>query len=182
MCFYRTRGGNAIFLADKGLEVTCVDIDEQCIEHIKQVRPQIKALHKDILNYDFSHEEYDLVVARSVLHLFRSKEIKLIVENIMKSLKRGGLLYVWLHSTKEPAYERYSAIENARMEEKNTFYSEKHKGFRHFFTKEEAEQLFAGNEILELEDTIIEEDHLPLGKYKHGVIRALIRKRDTNEA
>lgn len=175
-------GGNSIFLADKGFEVTCMDTDEESIEYIRQVCPKINAIRQDILTYNFLQEEYDLVVARAVLHLFRFGEIKLITENIMKSLKHDGLLYIWLFSIKEPAFERYLLIEEAKTEEKNTFYSEKHRGFRHFFTKDEVEQLFVGNEILELEDAIVEEDHPPFGRHKHGMIRALIRKRGANEA
>lgn len=169
-------GGNAIFLADKGFDVTCIDRDKDAIEHIKRECPEIEAINQDVLIYDFHSAKYDFVMSRNFLHLFRLPEIKSIIEKMINSLKDGGLLYIMVRSVQDATCQRFLAS-GQEMEEKNTFYSKKHKGFRHFFSKEEIEQIFAENKVLEIEDKIIEEDHPPSGKHKHGVIRAVIRKR-----
>jgi len=147
------RGGNTVFLFEKGFNVTAVDNDKEIIEEIKKVYPGINAINKDILDFDFPEQEYDLVLTMNLLHFFKLEDVKLLINKILKSLKDNGLIYLQVFSVKNPS-----------------------KKFSHLFNKKELEDLFSKNKILELEEFSIKDNHPPIGKHKHNIIRALIRK------
>jgi len=168
-------GGNDIFLANLGFSVTCLDKDEEVIEHIKKENPVIAAINKEILEFDFPKEKYDLVLALNVLHFLNLENIEKITKLIVRSLKKDGLFYFKAFSTKDPSYNNFIKF-TPNPKEKNTFFSEKMNRFIHFFTKEELADFLSENTILELEEFVTEDDHPPQGKHQHGLIVALIKK------
>ena len=149
-------GGNSIFLAEQGFKVTCLDKDKEVIDFIKKEYPKINALNKDILEFDFNENEYDLIIARAILHFFILENINVIMNRIIKSLKKNGLFYFIVTSVND---SNYGKIKN-----------------RHFFSKEELERIFSKNMILEMEEKELEDDHPPIGKHIHKVIKGLVRK------
>jgi 2-polyprenyl-3-methyl-5-hydroxy-6-metoxy-1,4-benzoquinol methylase len=149
-------GGNSIFLAERGFGVTCLDKDKEVIKIIKKEYPRINAFNKNILEFNFPKEEYDLVLILNVLHFFNLKEIKLIIKKAIKSLRSNGLLYLKVFSTKDPAYNKKINV--------------------HFFTKEELTNFFSRNKVLETEEITKEENHPPLGKHRHGIINVIVKK------
>lgn len=146
-------GGNSIFLSEKGFNVTCIDADKEAIDEIKKNYPKVNAINKNILDFDFPKNEYDLILALNVLSFFDAEDVKLIIKNIIKSLKENSLAHLQVFSTNEP-----------------------NKKFKHLFTEEELKQVFSENKILELEELMIKDNHPPQGEHEHGIIRALIRK------
>ncbi|MFH1966269.1 MAG: hypothetical protein ABII95_00160, partial [Patescibacteria group bacterium] len=46
----------------------------------------------------------------------------------------------------------------------------------HFFNKEKLEEYFSSNQILEIEDDVIKDNHSPEGEHIHKVIKVLVRK------
>lgn len=147
------RGGNSIFLFEKGFNVTAVDGDKEVVNEIKKVYPSIDAINKDILDFDFLEQEYDLILVINLLHFFKLEDANLLINKILKSLKNNGLIYLQVFSVKNPS-----------------------KKFPHLFDKKELEDLFSKNKILELEEFSIKDKHPPTGKHEHNIIRALIRK------
>ena len=125
----------------------------EVIETIKQNYPNIKAINKSILDFDFFEQEYDLILALNVLSFLNLDDIKTITENMFKSLKENGLIYLQVFSINEPS-----------------------ENFNHLFTKEEISELFSQNKILELEEFSIKDNHPPQGEHEHGIIRVLIKK------
>lgn len=146
-------GGNSIFLAEKEFNVTAIDNDEEAIREIKEKYPKINAINQDILNFEFKENEYDLILAINVLNFFKKEEVDLIIQNIIKSLKQNGLIYIQAFSI-----------------------NEKCQGFNHLFSKEEFLNYFSKNEVLEYEELDIKDNHPPLGEHEHSIIRALIKK------
>lgn len=146
-------GGNSVFLAEKGFNVTCVDKDREVISEIRDNYPDINAINSEILDFQFPENEYDLVIILNVLHFFKLEDIKKIIENILKSLKNNGLLYLQVFSKKDP-----------------------NKKFLHLFDKKELSNFFSKHKILELEQFTKKENHPPTGEHEHEVIRMLIRK------
>lgn len=146
-------GGNSAFLAERGFDVTAIDNDKENIEYIKKNYSKINAVNKDILDFDFPEQEYDLVLAINLLHFFKLEDIKLLMNKILKSLKNNGLIYLQAFSEKKPA-----------------------KKFPHLFTKKELQEFFSKNKILELEEFSIRDDHPPTGEHEHWIIRGLVRK------
>lgn len=147
------KGGNSIFLFEKGFNVAVVDSDKEVINEIKKAHPGINAVSKDILDFDFPEQEYDLVLAINLLHFFKLEDIRLLINKILKSLKDNGLIYLQVFSIENPS-----------------------KNFPHLFTKQELQDLFSKNKILELEEFLIKDNHPPTGKHEHNIIGALIRK------
>ncbi|OGC48025.1 MAG: hypothetical protein A3A94_00100 [Candidatus Portnoybacteria bacterium RIFCSPLOWO2_01_FULL_43_11] len=167
-------GANNIFLAKQGFKIACLDKDKEVIKRLKKAYPNINAVEKDILKFNFQEKKYNLVLALNVLHFFNSKDIKLIINNILRSLKKDGLFYLQVFSTKDSGYNKF--LKSAKETEKNTFYSEKMRSFMHFFRKEELIKFFSKNRILEIEEKILKDSHPPRGKHKHAIIRILVRK------
>lgn len=100
--------------------MTCVDKDENAIYNIKKKFPNIKAVKSDILNFDYQKDKYELVLILNVLHFFNFQQAKQIIDNTIISLKKGGLIYLQVFSTNDPAFKKTN--KNLLTEEKNTFF------------------------------------------------------------
>lgn len=148
-------GGNSVFLTKKGFDVTCVDKDEENIEYLKKNYPSINAINKDILEFDFPEREYDLVLVINLLHFFNFEDVKLLIDKIIKSLEKDGLLYLQVFSKKDPA-----------------------KKFPHLFDKQELLNFFSKNKVIEIEQFSKKENHLPQGEHEHEIIKVVVKKRN----
>ena len=168
-------GGNSIFLAERGFNVTCTDKDKEVISVIKENYPNINAINQNILEFNFREEEYDLVLALNVLNFFKIEDIQLIISNIIKSLKKNGLFYLQVFSINDPSYNRFLEIAE-KKENEDTFYSKKTKSFTHFFSKQELSEFFLNTTVLEFDELLVKDNHPPQGKHEHSIIRMLIRK------
>jgi tellurite methyltransferase len=146
-------GGNSIFLADQGFDVTCIDNDEEVITKIKDDHSNINAVNQNISDFEFKENEYDLILAINVLNFFKKEDAEKIIKNMVKSLKENGLIYIQAFSINEQC-----------------------KGFNCLFIKKDFEDYFSKNEILEYEELNIKDNHPPVGEHEHSIIRALIRK------
>ncbi len=151
-------GGNSIFLYKQGFRVTCIDTDKEVIDEIKKQYPKINALNQNILDFNFSKEGYDLIACINVLHFLELKDIREIIRNVIKSLKKDGLFFLTVFSKKDPSYSKET------------------KNLKHFFAVEELKKYFSENIILETEDKIIKDNHRPDGKHEHGIIKMLVKK------
>lgn len=168
-------GMNSVFLAEYGFDVVCADKDKENIDYIKKNYPQISAINKNILGFNFPKEEYDLVLAFNVLNFFKLENVKRIINNIIKSLKKDGLLCLQTFSVNDSSYNKFLEIAEKKGG-KNTFYSKKTQNFTHFFTKEELLGYFSDNTILECEELMVKDNHPPQGRHEHSIIRVLVRK------
>ncbi len=168
-------GANSVFLTKRGFNVVCVDKNKEIIENIKKEHQNINTFAGDILSFGFLTEKYDMVLALNVLHFFNVEQTSFITKKILKSLKRNGVLYLQVFSTKDPSFGKFIEVAESRGGE-NTFYSKKMQSFVHFFEKEELRKLFPENKILELEEKIKIDNHPPAGKHKHVTIEMLVRK------
>ena len=70
-------GGNSLHLAEKGFDVTCVDISKTAIKELskeaKKRKLKIKTVVADLESFEFE-EKYDVILALGVVHFF-SEEI-----------------------------------------------------------------------------------------------------------
>jgi tellurite methyltransferase len=146
-------GGNSIFLAEKGFNVTCVDNDKEAITEIREKYPKINAINQDVLDFSFRENEYDLILAINVLNFFKKEDVEKTIKNMIKSLKENGLIYIQAFSINEQC-----------------------KGFNCLFNKKDFEDYFSKNEILECEELKIKDNHPPLGEHEHSIIRILAKK------
>ena len=166
-------GTNSIFLAERGFNVTCMDSNKEVIEVIKKTHPNINAVNQNVLDFEFKKNEYDLILAINVLNFFKLDDIKNIINNIIESLKKNGLIYLQIFSINDQSYNKFLELAE-KSGGQNTFYSRKTQSFTHFFNKQELIDFFDKNTIIDIEELIIKDNHPPNGEHEHGIIRALI--------
>jgi SAM-dependent methyltransferase len=131
-------GRITLYLATAGHHVTGVDLSPVALDKLRAVARRrglennITLLEGDIRNVDHSSETYDLVVAATVLDHLPKKDIAPAFENIVRSIKRGGTLFVRVHNVDDPG----------RIDAENA--SELREAIEYYFAKQELLGL-AGN-------------------------------------
>ena len=93
-------GRLSLKLAEKGAEVTALDISEEILKKIKNVK--IKKVIGDAESIDFPDESFDIVIATFlIVHL---KDLKRFFDEAYRVLKPGGLFLVTnINQRKPPA-------------------------------------------------------------------------------
>lgn len=163
-------GRNSIFLAKNGFKVEAIDKIKEGLKKCKNLAEKYKLPIKtevvDVKKFKFEKNKYSLILAIASLDFLKFSEIKKIIPKIKKSLKRNGILYLVIFSTKDPAFKRCK--ENFKMIEKNSFYLPKLKTYRHFFTKKELLTLFENPQLKEgkIKDT----------NHCHEIIKVIYKK------
>lgn len=170
-------GRNSIFLAENGFRVEAIDKNKKWLEKCKRLaqkynlRLKIKVV--DVRKFKFEENKYSLIIAIDSLDFLKLSEIKKIISKIKKALKKGGILYLVVFPTKDPAFQKCK--KNLTMVEKNTFYSPKLKTFRHFFEKKELLNLLRGLKIIKLQEEKIKEKHKEKEHF-HQIIKVIAKK------
>jgi cyclopropane fatty-acyl-phospholipid synthase-like methyltransferase len=106
LCLGEGEGRNAIFFAQKGLEVSAIDASDIGLEKLdlksKEENLSIKTFCMD-LNHWEANEKYDVIVA-SYLHMFKDEREELF-KKIENSLSKDGYFIGEFFSTKQLSYE-----------------------------------------------------------------------------
>ncbi|QIW10589.1 class I SAM-dependent methyltransferase [Francisella sp. LA112445] len=87
-------GRDALYFANKGIEVTAIDFSSNIINEAKKINnhTNIEYIATDIENYK-TNEKYDLIWANaSLLHLKKDKLVE-VLKNIKKMLSTKGYFY-----------------------------------------------------------------------------------------
>lgn len=95
------QGRNAVWLAERGWQVTGIDISDKGVEQAEQMARdkgvQIDGVVADLYGYDYGEEKWDLVVSTYMHSILVGN-----AEKVIASLKPGGLLVVegfhWEHN------------------------------------------------------------------------------------
>lgn len=80
------RGGNALLLANLGLQVTARDISPVAIQQLQQFSRAVNAQVCDVVSQTPEEEQYDVVVVSYFLD-------RALAASIVNALKPGGLLF-----------------------------------------------------------------------------------------
>ena len=133
------QGRNSLFLAKQGFEVEALDKSKEAIEQLREAAQKkslpIKAIVADIKDFDFGMDKYWLIITINSLHFMKLSETEAIIRKIKKALVLGGIFYMVVTSTKDPACKR--CRENLKAIEKDTFFVPMLSSERHFYTKRE---------------------------------------------
>ncbi len=92
-------GTESRYLASLGLDVTGIDIT------LPNNLPSFQNIHwveEDVLNFDFSKDQFNVVVAFNVLQFLDLKNRDIVLENMFKSLSPGGLIFIKSFTQKTP--------------------------------------------------------------------------------
>ena len=86
--------GTSLFLAEKGFEVTCIDISKTAIKNIKieakKRDVKIIALVSDLEKFRFK-EDYDIIIGTGIFQFIPENYSLKLIKNIMKHTKKDGL-------------------------------------------------------------------------------------------
>jgi tellurite methyltransferase len=102
-------GRYALFLASLGATVVAIDRStigiEKLSEKAEKRRLKINAIAKDIADFEFPENRFDIIVAATILDHLPQEIMAETVSKIKKSLKPGGILYVNVFTVSDPGYE-----------------------------------------------------------------------------
>lgn len=103
-------GRHSIFFAQKGYEVTSVDLSEYAVNHLKswsdKEKLNIKTEVCDMLNLPFENDAFDCVIAYNVIYHTDTQGFLKSLEEIKRILKRNGELFITLISKNTWSYKR----------------------------------------------------------------------------
>ncbi|MAI35447.1 MAG: class I SAM-dependent methyltransferase [Rubripirellula sp.] len=101
-------GRDSIALARAGYAVTAVDLSEMGLERIKQratsagIGECITTRAADVRDFEFEPDNYDAIIATTVLDHIPAADALIVWKKILNSLTPTGLLAVEVHSTEDP--------------------------------------------------------------------------------
>ncbi len=165
-------GRNALFLALKSFQVTGIDVSPKSIEKFLDLAKErgltVEGLVMDILDFKFSPDAYNLIVAANTLHFLRKKEVYEITSNIIRSIAPGGYVYIEDFTVNDPSYQ--NAKKKLEQIEENMFYSLKQSSYLYFFQHNELKEMFKDFEIkVYKEEIIIDTGHGESDPHEHSV-------------
>ena len=97
-------GRDALFFAEKGLEVTAIDFSESGIAILQSMNPAITASVMDIQRVEFPDASFDAIYAHLSIHYFDDAATKDIIQNIHRMLRPGGFFFVKCKSVHDPLF------------------------------------------------------------------------------
>lgn len=119
------KGLNAKFVKDLGMDVEAFDYNESLKYFFDKYFKEGQI--NDLNSFNYDNEKYNLVLLIHVLHrLDRSEQIELL-NNIHKTLKKGGMLFLGFKRNEDYAYktsflttdELYLKLKNYKILKKN---------------------------------------------------------------
>lgn len=138
-------GRNALYLARQGYEVNGIDISPAAVQHAleraRSLNLPFQAEAMNMLEVEIEPNSLALVVSTMALQFMKGSESRQVLENIQRWLQPGGMVYLTMFSTEEPAYERL--VDTDAEIEPNTFYIERTQSYMHYFERAELLGLFS---------------------------------------
>lgn len=150
------KGADSIFFHNKEVNVTAVDYSNEAIKQFNETQKRYEIFLTSFVSdisqpLNFEDDVFDFVYCRLGLHYFTDKELKKILPEINRVLKREGLFMFQVITTKDKKYKLGEKIEKDMYEDETGH-------VRHFFTKEYGESFLKEYNII-----MIEERQIPNG-------------------
>jgi ubiquinone/menaquinone biosynthesis C-methylase UbiE len=114
-------GTNTVYLAEKGFDVTGIDISPTAVEYAKAkaavARVNIRFMVQDFLQLPFADEEFDFVFDMGCFHHVKTRDRATFIDGVSRVLKKGGCYMLtcfsykngsgWNHFTKQQIIELF---------------------------------------------------------------------------
>jgi len=118
--------GTSLALAEKGFEVTCIDISKTAINNIKKEaekkRIKISAFVEDLENFEIK-ENYDIIIGTGIFHFLLKERVFRLFEDIKAHTKEGGLNIFEVFLEGDPSREEDSEGYYFKHSELRSLYS-----------------------------------------------------------
>lgn len=157
-------GRDALYFADKGLEVTALDFSGSGMKKLKEndTKKSIKCIRQDIKEIKFPEGFFDAIYAHLSLHYFTDSELEKIIHHLHEILKEGGYIFIKCKSTKDSLYGK------GKKKQENMFF---YKHWRHFFTS-----AYTGKRLKEFKIIEISESETSEYGFNSTFIEAIAKK------
>lgn len=146
-------GREALYLVEQGFHVDAFDTSEEAINALwRRVgqegidRSRIKAFVADVRGFR-AERQYDLIVATTVLDHLSDDELDVVERSMVDWLKPGGVLYVEVYTSADPALSGSGLVSEFDAE------------IRHFFAPNELLERFSRSLVVSLYEEMPEWDH-----------------------
>jgi len=146
-------GREALYLVERGFDVDAFDASEEAIkallrraEHENIDRSHINAFVADVRDFR-AEKRYDLIVATTVLDHLSDEELDVVERVVVNWLKPGGVLYVEVYTSADPALSGSGLVSEFEAE------------IRHFFAPNELLERFSRSLVVSLYEEMPEWDH-----------------------
>jgi cyclopropane fatty-acyl-phospholipid synthase-like methyltransferase len=127
--------GTSLSLAEKGFEVTCMDISKTAIKNIKIEAKKrdlkIIAFDADLERFEFK-EDYDIIIGTGIFQFIPEKYSLKLIKDIMKHTRKDGLNIFEVFLQGDPSQEEDSE--------------------GHYFKQNELKELYSNWNILDYEE------------------------------
>jgi len=146
------KGADSIFFHNKEMNVTALDYSSEAIKQFNDIQKRyeifLTSMVMDISEeFPYENESFDFVYSRLGLHYFTDKVTRKVISEIKRVLKSEGLLMFQVKSINDKEYGKGKEIEKDMFDEDGYI--------RHFFSKEYAESLLEGFNIIMMEERAI---------------------------
>jgi len=115
-------GTNTVYLAEKGFEVTGIDISSKAIDYAKkkaqQANVKINFMMQSFVNLPFGNEEFDFVFDMGCFHHVEIEDRPKFIKSVHRVLKNGGSYMLtcfsykngpaWNHFTRKQIFDLFS--------------------------------------------------------------------------
>jgi 2-polyprenyl-3-methyl-5-hydroxy-6-metoxy-1,4-benzoquinol methylase len=145
-------GRNTKLFSAAGIKVTGMEISETAVNFARKYDSATRVYHDSVLDMSILGRNYDAVYCFNVLHLFRSYDRQLLVQQCLGRIKKDGLLFFTVFSEKE------DSCGIGKKTEQNTFESKPGRA-AHYFTEDDLKATFKNTEIIETGIMKDPEDH-----------------------
>ena len=119
--------GISLSLAEKGFDITCIDISKTAIKNIKKEaekrKIKINAFVRDLEKFDFE-EDYDIIIGTGIFHFIPEKNTLKLIDNIKRHTKINGLNIFEVFLQGDPSQEEDSEGYYFRYLELKNLYSD----------------------------------------------------------
>ncbi len=164
-------GRNSLYLAEKGFDVIALDSSKTGIEKLKRIAAErglgdrLKTVHGDARTWEYPERKFDLIFAITLFDHLETGDIGKLFYKVRKSLKRGGYIFIKVHTIEDPGYK--GDDENA---------SELSSEIKHYFRPNELLKHLKGNFHIKKYEERTEHDTTHGEPHKHGFARVVARK------
>ncbi len=98
-------GTQAMQLSSLGFDVIGSDLSQSAIEKATKLYSEPQFVVDDILNSNFSDNEFDFIFDRGIFHIFEKNKLPSYLSQVKRILKENGLLFLKCMSVEEKNLE-----------------------------------------------------------------------------
>jgi len=176
-------GRYALYLAQRGCDVTAVDMSQVGLEKLARIAEcrqlDVACVLENLRDYNFSEHRYDIVIAATVLGQLEVQSRRQVIKGIKESLKIGGIVYVSIFTVDDPGCQARMNSQSEQGDGKSAV-SDTSICIEHYFRAGELKAEFNDLDILYYWEGV-QKDVSHGAPHYHGLARMIARKTEVDD-